>query len=417
MRRVFVTGVGAVTPLGGGFEESWKALLEARSGVAPLSDEAFRDLPVRIAGRVRGPAEGALPAGLRRERYDRFVRLALAAAREALSGAGLLPTAPPSDTAVIIGSGRGGLEALGRADRLPGRRAFPPRLMSGSTPYMAAGAVAMAYGLSGPSLGVSTACASGMHALGEGLRWIRHGVADRVLAGGAEAPVCRLALGGYAAAGALSRRNEEPEAASRPFCLGRDGFVLSEGATLLVLEDGESARRRGAPVLGELAGFGSTGLSRHETRPDPEAALTAMRRALDDAGIRPEALCCVSTHGTSTVLGDRVEAEALHRLFRDADGLPAVMAVKAFSGHMLAASAPFEVAVALRALREGRIPPARLHGEPDPACGIPVSVRPLRIGGPAYLLANAFGFGGASASVVLRPAPPATEGPTGARAD
>jgi 3-oxoacyl-[acyl-carrier-protein] synthase II len=389
MRRAVVTGIGAVTPLGNSFAESWRALLQGGSGIGPITRFAPADMPWSRAGELRDfraddhiPAKDVL-------RLDPFVHYAAAAARMAAGDSGLGGPALEA-AAVLMGSSRGGIGSLSAAV-LSRATAF---LMAGTTVSMAASYVSKLLGAKGPVLGISNACASGANAVGEALRLIRGGQADVVLAGGAEAPLAPVSFGGYGAAGALSR-----EGVMRPFDRRRDGFVLSEGAAVLVLEEHAAALKRGASIYGEVLGYGNTSDAFHMTVPDPESQARAMRAALGDAGLGEEAVGYINAHATATPLGDRTEAASIARVFGPS---VAVSATKSVTGHMLGASGAFEAAVALMCVHSGTLPPTANLGETDCDLG---HVRQARRESIGAALSNSFGFGGVNAVLVLGKAP------------
>lgn len=402
MHRVVVTGIGMVTPLGATAHESWRNLKIGISGVRALTDPEFNGLKCRIGGSAASIDTSCYLTDREALRWDQFAHFAVAAAAMAVENARVDPeTLSGRLTAgVIVGSSRGGIKTLsGNAGRDATGRPVSPYLMPSSTPYMAAAAVAMKLGIRGPSLGVSTACASGAHAIGEAMRWIRHGEADIVIAGGADAALCRLAVAGYDAARALSRRNDQPASASRPFEYGRDGFVISEGAGMLVLERLDFARDRGARIHGEIIGYARTTDAEHETRPSGEGAAAAMRMALSDAGISPDDVDFINAHATSTQIGDMAEASAIRAVFA---GAKPVTANKSALGHMLGATGAVEAGFTLFSLAEGVIPPTLNHYHADPDCGLNISRELVSAPEARIAMSNSFGFGGANAVLVFR---------------
>jgi 3-oxoacyl-[acyl-carrier-protein] synthase II len=401
--RVVVTGAGVKTPAGTDVDTLWERL---RSGVATgRTIESFdpSELPVRFAGEVLdfdpvpyfGPKES--------RRQDRVTQLGFGAAADALDDAGELG-ADPSRCGVIIGTGVGGLQTLEENERIylekgPSRVSpfFVPMMMPNAT----AGVVAMQLGWTGPNLCVATACAAGAHAIGEGVRLIRDGAADVVMAGGTEAAVTPITISAFARMGALSTRNDEPERASRPFDTERDGFVIGEGATCVVLESLERARARGATIYGEVAGYGRNADAYHITAPSPGGAGAAvcMQLALDDAGIATSAVGHVNAHGTSTELNDAAEAEAVRKVFGDSP--PPVTSTKGVTGHLIGAAGAVEAVAALLAVRDGIAPPiANLEHLGDDIELDVVADSPREIGmKPA--ISNSFGFGGHNACLVF----------------
>ncbi|GAB4489332.1 MAG: beta-ketoacyl-ACP synthase II [Thermodesulfovibrionales bacterium] len=408
MQRVVITGIGAVTPLGDGFPGSWAAACSGFSGVRAITKFDASGLPWSTAGEIRGlPAHCALDEREKR-RYDPFVHYAVSAAREALAAAGYGAGTPlPENSGVIIGSGRGGISMLEQAWNAlseenrphPGRRRISPSLMPATTISMAASAVMQKAAVRGFCLGISNACASGAVAIGEAFRMISAGFPGPVAAGGSDAPVCRICVEGYGVSGALSK--SAASCASRPFDRDRDGFVLAEGACVLILENLEAARRRNAPVLAELVGYANAADAGHQTQPSRDGEERAIRAALASAGVAPSDIGLVFAHGTSTRIGDRIEAESLRSVLGErADHVP-VTAVKSMTGHMLAGSSAFEVGCAAMGLHDGVIPPTINVHEQDPECRI----RLVRERSPAEAetaLVNSFGFGGVNAALVLR---------------
>lgn len=408
MKRVVITGIGSLTPLSDSFPGAWEAACRGASGVRALTKFDASGLPWSTAGEIRSlPARSVLD-GRESRRYDPFVHYAVTAAMEALAAAGFVAGTPlPQYSGVIIGSGRGGISLLEQAWSAlssenrphPGRRRISPSLMPATTISMAASAVMQKSGARGFCLGISNACASGSIAIGEAFRMISAGFPGPVVAGGSDAPVCRICVEGYGVSGALSK--SAASCASRPFDRNRDGFVLAEGACVLILEDLAAARRRNAPVLAEIAGYANISDAGHQTQPSREGEERAIRRALASAGVAPSDIGLVFAHGTSTRVGDRTEAEALRSVFGErADAVP-VTAVKSMTGHMLAGSSAFEVGCAAMSLHQGVIPPTINVQEQDPDCRIQL-VRERRQTETEAALVNSFGFGGVNAALVLR---------------
>jgi 3-oxoacyl-[acyl-carrier-protein] synthase II len=383
-RRVVVTGIGCVTPLGADAEATWAAAGEVRSEL-DLSDLAAKEV----------------------RRLDRFIALALVSAGEAVANAGLdLDSAAAERAGVAIGTGIGGLETLERAVVTlvrDGPRRVHPFTIPMTICNMASGYVAIRTGWRGPNLCPVGACASGAQALGEAVRTIERGDADVMLAGGAEAPVTAVGLAGYANMKALSTRNEAPEAASRPFDAGRDGFVMAEGAAAFVLESEEHAARRGAQPRARVLGYAASADAAHIAQPteDGEGAQRCMRKALADAGIAPEAVDYLNPHATGTPVGDRSEARAIRAVFgAHTDQLP-VSATKSMTGHMLGAAGALEALLCVRALETGILPPTINLDHPDPECELDHVANKARQARCQVAVSNSFGFGGTNASLVL----------------
>ena len=409
MRRVVITGLGPVTPIGVGPEAFHLAQLEGKSGIRRITryDPDEYQLGVKIAGEVDVNVEEYLDRKEAR-RLDRFVQLALIAAELALGDAGLEPgDLDPERTGVLIGSGIGGIKTWEDQFKIYFQRG-PHRLSPFFIPMvisnMASGHVAMKYGFQGPSSTVVTACATGTDSVGSAARMIQHGEADVMLTGGTEASVTPMAIGGFAVMRALSTRNDEPEKASRPFDKDRDGFVLSEGAGVLVLEEYERAKRRGATIYAEIAGFGRSEDAHHITEPHPEGkgALLAMKAAMRDAGVNLEDIGYVNAHGTSTPLNDRAETLAIKQLFGDHAYRLMVSSTKSMTGHLLGAAGAVEAIATAQAIASGRIPPTINFVEAEPGMDldyVPNEPREIRVD---YALSNSFAFGGQNAVLLLK---------------
>ena len=401
-RRVVVTGLGLVTPVGLDVEQTWSALLEGRSGAGPITHFDASDHDVRFACEVTDFDPGEYLDRKEVKRTDRFVQFALATADQAVAQAGVedaMARLPEERTGVIVGSGIGGLETMEEQhrrllERGPGRVSpfFIPMFIAD----MASGQISMRYDARGPNYATVSACASSGHALGLAFRSIRTGEADVMITGGAEATITPLCVAGFSSMKALSTRNDEPARASRPFDANRDGFVLGEGAGMMVLESLEHARERGATVLAEFLGFGQSADAHHMTAPAPEGegAQAAMRLALEDAEVEPEEVAYVNAHGTSTPANDATETTAIRAVFGDHADELLVGSTKSMTGHTLGAAGALEGAVTALACHRGEVPPTINLEERDPDCdldyvaGGPVE-RPVRIG-----VTNSFGFGG-----------------------
>jgi len=406
-RRVVVSGMGCVTPLGGDAVSTWEAAVAGRSGVGAIERFDPGQHAVRFAGEVRDPLDLSDLPHKEVRRLDRTIRLAHVAAREALASSGLDVAAQDCERmGVAIGSGIGGLETLEAGARKlweGGPRRVQPFVIPMIISNMASGYVAIRQGLKGPNLCHVSACATGAHSLGEAARSVERGDADVMLAGGTEAPITELALAGFQAMRALSTRNDAPAAASRPFDSDRDGFVLGEGAAVLVLEERGHALARGAPILAELLGYAATGDAAHIAQPtaDAEGAQRCMRLALEDAGLEAADVDYVNAHATSTPTGDLSEARAIRQLFGPlADQIP-VSATKSMTGHLLGAAGALEAFFSIRALETGILPPTINLEAPDPACRldhVANKARRLRI---RVALSNSFGFGGTNAALVF----------------
>lgn len=396
-----------ITPIGNHAEAVWWALMEGRSGTGPLTRIEAADLPSRIAAEVKEFNPELYFSSKEVRRTDRFVQFAVAAASEALRSAQLtIDSALSARTAVLIGTALGGVETF-EAGVETVRERGPSRVSPFVIPMfladMGSGYVAIRVGARGPNFAPVSACASGANAIGEAFRMIRDGSVDIALAGASEAPLTRTVVAGFAALQALSRRNDEPYTASRPFDRTRDGFVIAEGAAVLVLEAEEHARARKAPMLAEVLGYGTTADAYHIVQPcvDGAGAVAAMRSALDDAGLLPEDIDYVNAHGTSTPLNDAVETAALKQVFGGKASTPPVSSTKALTGHLLGAAGALEAAVCVLALQHQTIPPTWHLREPDPECDldyVPNAPRRARL---KYVMSNAFGFGGHNAVLIF----------------
>ncbi|MBN1772201.1 MAG: beta-ketoacyl-ACP synthase II [Deltaproteobacteria bacterium] len=401
---VVVTGLGVLAPFGRGAERTFEALVAGRSAVGRITRFDASEQRSRIAAEVRELEAGADLSAADLRTYDRFQLFALLAALDAVRDAGLGDGPLGDRAAVVLGAGIGGLETIERnheALREKGPRRVSPYFIPSAIPNLAASLVAMRVGALGACISPASACASGAHAIGEALWALRAGRADLVLAGGTEAAVTPLGVAGFGAMRALSERNDDPARASRPFDRGRDGFVIGEGAGVLVLETAAHAAARGARVRARLAGYGATADAHHITQPDPEAAgmARAMARALEDARVSPADVGYVNAHATSTPLGDRLEAKAIRDLFGDRP--PPVSSTKSALGHLLGAAGAVEAAIAVLALERGLLPPTLNQEDPDPQIELDVVPNEARPAGLRYALSNAFGFGGTNATLLF----------------
>ncbi len=407
MRRVAVTGLGLITPLGTGVEKNWRALCRGESGIDRIAKFDPAEFPCQIAGEVRDFDPSAHIEPKEMKKMDPFIQYALAAGIMALEDAGLRVTPENAHrVGVYIGSGIGGIGSIERQALLlaeKGPRRITPFFIPMSIANLASGQVSIRFGAKGPNSAVSTACATGTHAIGDAYRIIQRGEADAMIAGGTEAAVTPLGVAGFAAMKALSTRNAEPRRASRPFDRERDGFVLGEGAGIVVLEEWESARRRNARIYGEVVGYGMSGDGYHMTAPpdDGEGAVRCMQLALKDAGLPPEAVGYINAHGTST-FADAIETRAIKTVFGDRAYRIPVSSTKSMTGHLLGAAGGIETIFSVLALYHGILPPTINQEFPDTACDldyIPNKARPLRV---EVALSNSFGFGGTNATLLFR---------------
>lgn len=414
MRRVVVTGLGTVNALGNSVAECWPRVKDGENGIGPITRFDVSDYPCRIAGELKGFRPDASMDAREARRMDRFTQYAVAAAVEAMKEAGLAPGGyDPDRIGVVLGNGIGGIETLeNNFTRLlaKGNRAVHPLLVPMMIANEAPGNVAIRFDARGPCYCVVTACASANDALADAFRFIRDGTADLMIAGGTEAPITPTGLSGFCQLQAVSmKRNDAPEIASRPFDKDRDGFVMAEGAGLLVLEEAEHAARRGARILAEMAGWGATCDANHLTAPHPEGrgAAQAMRAALALAGMKPEEVDYVNAHGTSTPINDPVETLAIKTAFGDQARRLKVSSTKSMTGHALGAAGGIEAVLTVLALRDQFFPPTRNLEEPDPRCDldyVPGKGVPGRIRAAA---SNALGFGGHNSVLLFREWKPA----------
>jgi len=406
-RRVVITGLGAITPLGNDVTTTWETCVAGKSGVARITLFDPTPFGTQFAAEVKGFDPEAHLGRKEARRMDRFTQFAVVASQQALQDACLaLDHEDRNNIGVIIGSGIGGIGTITASvdvmrERGPGRVSpfFVPMML----PYTAAGQVAITFGLKGPNMCVTSACASSANAIGEATEMIRRGAADVILAGGAEAGIVPVALAGFNVMGAVSTRNDAPGRASRPFDAQRDGFVMGEGAAILVLEALEHAQARDAHIYAEVLGYGASADAFHITAPDEtgDGAARAMRLALADAGLPPEAVGYINAHGTSTILNDKTETQAIKKVFGErAYDLP-ISSTKSMHGHLLGAAGAVEAVICVKALQTGVLPPTINYEYPDPECDldyIPNTARHMRV---RLVMSNSFGFGGHNASLLF----------------
>jgi 3-oxoacyl-[acyl-carrier-protein] synthase II len=407
-RRVVVTGVGLVSPLGLGTAENWRALLAGKSGIGLITRFDTTDYPSKIAGEVRGfdPLQFVDKKDVKKS--DLFIHYALAATRFALDDAGLVIDEANRDrVGVIIGSGMGGLPLFEQTHQIllqRGPHRVSPFFIPALVVNMAAGQVSIHHGARGPNTAPATACATGLHAVGDAFRLIQIGDADAMIAGGSEAAITPLAVAGFCSMRALSTRNDEPEKASRPWDAERDGFVMSEGSGIVVMEELESARRRGARIYAEVAGYGMSADAYHISAPHPEGdgAVRVMQAAIADAGIEPSQVSYINAHGTSTTLGDLSEVIAVKRVFGEHAYRLAVSSTKSSTGHLLGAAGGLESGILALAIREQVLPPTINLDHPGEGCDldfVPHCPRKMEF---EYGITNSFGFGGTNGAVLMR---------------
>jgi 3-oxoacyl-[acyl-carrier-protein] synthase II len=409
-RRVVVTGLGLVTPLGTGVEKNWEALMAGRSGIGRITRFDVSDFPVRIAGEIHdfNPADWIEKKDVKK--MDLFIQYAVSAAEQAMRQSGLkIDESIAERVGVLVGVGIGGLLTIEenhlsfldtRLKRIT--PFFIPKLIANLAP----GQIAIRYGARGINLATTSACASGSHAVGEAFRLIRDGYLDAAITGGAEAALTSLGIGGFIAMRALSTRNDAPEAASRPFDAERDGFVMSDGAAALILEERELALKRGAAILAEIVGYAANGDAYHMTSPSPEGqgAGRCMQLCLEDGKLDPDEVDYINAHGTSTPQGDVAETQAIKHVFGERAAKIAVSSTKSMTGHTLGAAGAIESVYTVLAIARGMLPPTINHEHPDPECDldyVPNRPRPAKI---RLALNNSFGFGGTNTTLAFKPA-------------
>jgi 3-oxoacyl-[acyl-carrier-protein] synthase II len=406
--RVVVTGLGAVTPLGNSVPEYWRAICEGRSGVGPITRFDPKRLDCRIAAEVKAFDPLKVIEKKELKKLDLFIQYAIAAGVEAVESAKIdFSQVDPTRAGALVGSGIGGILSILEwhrvlLDKGPGRVSpfFVPSLIVN----MASGQLSIRYKLKGPNSSVVTACATGNHAIGDAFRIIQRGEADLMVAGGSEAIIDELPIGGFAQMKALSTRNDEPTRASRPFDADRDGFVPGEGAGLVVLESADHARRRGARIYAEIVGYGMTADAYHMTAPDPDGdgAVRAMAGALRDAGLRPEDVGYINAHGTSTPYNDKTETLAIKQVFGEHAQRLAVSSTKSMTGHLLGAAGGIETIATVLALQHGILPPTINYEKPDPECDLDYVPNTARKAEVDAAISNGFGFGGTNATLAFR---------------
>jgi len=407
-RRVVVTGMGMVSPLGLDLMSSWKAVIEGKSGVGYITHFDASDYSVRIAAEVKGFDPSNYIELKEVKKMDRFIHFAVAATHMAFEDSMLKITPENAErTGIVIGSGMGGLPAIEYYHRIlleKGWKRVSPFFIPMVIVNLAAGQISIKYGIKGPTLAVTTACATGNHSIGEAFRMIQYGDADVIIAGGAEAVITPMAIAGFAVMRALSTRNDEPEKASRPFDSDRDGFVMGEGAGILILEELEHAIKRGAKIYAELVGYGMSSDAYHITAPAPAGTggASCMKMALNDAGISPEEVDYINAHGTSTKQGDELETQAIKTVFAEHAYKLSVSSTKSMTGHLLGAAGGVEAIFTILSIYEDIVPPTINLDNPDPECDldyVPYKPRKKQV---RYAMSNSFGFGGTNASLLFK---------------
>jgi 3-oxoacyl-[acyl-carrier-protein] synthase II len=403
-----VTGVGLVTPLGIGTETTWEAIRAGRSGIGPITQFDAKAFSCRIAGEVKGFDPSNYIEKKEIKKMGRFIQFSIAAAEFALKSSGLVVTPENAEmVGVYIGSGIGGFEVIEREHQTlleHGPRRISPFFIPATIINLASGYVSIKSGAKGPNSATATACTTSAHSIGDSYRMIQRGEADAMICGGTEAAVTPMGIGGFAAMRALSTRNDEPERASRPWDKDRDGFVVGEGAGILLLEELEMARARGAKILAEVVGYGMSADAFHVTAPpdDGDGAFRVMRNAMRDAKIEPHQVDYINAHGTSTDVGDRAETMAIKRAFGDHAYKVAVSSTKSMTGHLLGGAGGLEAGLSVMAIRDQIAPPTTNHESPGECCDldyVPLHARPLKID---YALSNSFGFGGTNGCLIFK---------------
>jgi len=407
-RRVVVTGLGMITPVGIDTEASWQGLIAGKSGIGPITQFEDKDIPTQIAGEVKGFDAAKFIEPKEIKKMDRFIHLGIAASQYTMDSAKLIVTPENAERiGVMVGAGIGGLPAIERAYKAyleKGYRRITPFFIPMSIINELSGHISMRFGAKGPNSCVVTACATGTNSIGDAFKIIQRGDADAMIAGGAESCVCPLGVGGFNAMKALSTRNSEPERASRPFDAERDGFVMGEGSGMVVLEDLEFARKRGARIIAEVIGYGMSGDAYHITSPAPggEGAARCMKAAITDAAISPAEVGYINAHGTSTKYGDELETMAIKTVFGEHAYKVPVSSTKSMTGHLLGAAGGVEAVISLLAMEHGTLPPTINLENKDPECDLDYVPNTARKQQVEVVMSNSFGFGGTNATIIFR---------------
>ena len=407
-RRVVVTGIGLVSPLGIGTEANWEALCAGKSGIATITHFDASQYSARIAGEVKGFDPLAFIDKKDVKKMDVFIQFAIGAAQFAMDDAGLSVTEDiATRVGVFIASGIGGFSTIEREHKAlieGGPRRISPFFIPAAIINLAAGQVSIRFGAKGPNSATCTACSASAHAIGDALEIIRRNDADVMIAGGSEAAITPMGVGGFAAMRALSTRNDEPSRASRPFDLNRDGFIMGEGAGVIILEELEFAKQRGAPIYAELVGYGMSADAFHITAPseDGDGGMRVMREALSDAGVAPDQIDYINAHGTSTPFNDKLETLAIKRLFGDHARKLAISSTKSMTGHLLGAAGGLEAGITALAVKHQMIPPTINYETPDPECDLDYVPNAKREAKIDYALSNSFGFGGTNGALLFK---------------
>ncbi len=407
-RRVVVTGVGMITPVGLDTESSWEGLINGRSGIGRITQFQDPNMPTQIAGEIHGfdPEKYIEPKEIKK--MDRFIHLAIAASQMAMDMSGLKITEENADrVGVMVSAGMGGLPAIEKYHKIyleRGIRKVTPFFIPMLIINESAGMISIRYGAKGPNICCVTACATGTHSIGDAFKWIQRGDADAMIAGGTESCICATGVGGFNAMKALSTRNDAPQRASRPFDAERDGFIMGEGSGVMILEEMESAVKRGARIYAEVVGYGATGDAYHITSPAPngEGAGRCMKMAIKDAGIAPHEMGYINAHGTSTKYGDELETMAIKSVFGEHAYKIPVSSTKSMTGHLLGAAGGVEGVISVLALDRGILPPTINLENPDPECDLDYVPNKARKAQVEVVMSNSFGFGGTNACLVFK---------------
>lgn len=407
-RRVVVTGLGMVTPLGTGVEKSWEAACSGTSGIAPITKFDASGFSSQIAGEVKDFRSQDFMDKQEIRRFDIFIHYAIASARMAMEDSRLkIDVGNCHRIGCVTGTGLGGLSMLEHYHSVlleKGPKRISPFFIPGIIANMVPGQIAIEFGVKGPNLSIETACAASSHAIGESFRLIREGISDAMITGGAEAVITPLALGGFCSMRALSTRNDAPEKASRPFDADRDGFIMGEGAGILILEELETARERGAKIYAEVIGYGLTGDAYHVSAPDPEGggAIQCMKMAVGSAGVKPKDIDYINAHGTSTKLNDLSENKAIKSVFGEHAYRLCISSTKSVTGHLLGGAGGVEAIFTVLTLKNGIIPPTMNYETPDPECDLDYVPNVARKADVQLAMSNSFGFGGTNATLIFK---------------
>ncbi len=407
-RRVVVTGVGMITPVGMDTEATWEGLINGKSGIGPLTFFEDKDFPTQIAGEIPGFEAAKYIEQKEIKKMDRFIHLAIAASQMAMDDSGLKTTPENADrVGVIVSAGIGGLPAIERYYKAyleKGYRKISPFMIPMLIINEAAGQISIRFGAKGPNSAAVTACATGTHCIGDAFKMIQRGDADAMIAGGTESCICPIGMGGFCAMKALSTRNDEPQRASRPFDAQRDGFVMGEGAGVVILEELEFAQKRGARIYAEVAGYGLSGDAYHLTTPAPngEGAARCISMAVKDAGIAPAEMGYINAHGTSTKYNDEYETMAVKTVFGDHAYKIPMSSTKSMTGHLLGAAGGVEAVITVLAMERGVLPPTINLENPDPECDLDYVPNTARKAAVEVAMSNSFGFGGTNASLIFK---------------